>query len=239
MKIAFISDIHGNAVALEAVIEDVKQKNIDKVCVLGDICFRGPEPKRSLDLIRSLQTDVIKGNADEWVVRGVQKGEVPDKVLSMMNKERDWTVSQLEKTDLDYLKGLPKELHFEIDGVGIHAFHATPNNLFDVVLPNTDDSGIMEKLMSNANAQIYIYAHIHKPYIRFINGQVVMNIGSVGLPFDGLTKSSYGLVQINNGGFSVSIERVDFTIQKVIDQYQEGNYPNANMMINVVKEARL
>ncbi|KKI90237.1 phosphodiesterase [Bacillus sp. SA1-12] len=239
MKIAFISDIHGNAVALEAVLDDVKKKNIDKVCVLGDICYRGPQPKRSLDLVRSLQTEVIKGNADEWVVRGVQKGEVPDKVLGMMNTERNWTVSKLQESDLDYLKGLPEELHFDIDGIGIHAFHATPNNLFDVVLPNTDDEGIVEKLMSKANAQIYIYAHIHKPYIRFINGQVVMNIGSVGLPFDGLTKSSYGMVHINEGGFSVSIERVDFTIQKVIDQYLEGDYPNANMMINVLKEARL
>lgn len=64
MKIAFISDIHGNAVALESVLEDIDKKNVDRIIVLGDICFRGPEPKRSLDLVRSLDTYVIKGNAD-------------------------------------------------------------------------------------------------------------------------------------------------------------------------------
>ena len=78
MKLAFISDIHGNATALDAVLQDIKNKNVDKVYVLGDICYRGLEPQRSLELVQSLHTDVIKGNADEWVVRGVQQGEVPD-----------------------------------------------------------------------------------------------------------------------------------------------------------------
>ena len=76
MKIAFISDIHGNAVALDAVLNDIEKKKVDKIYVLGDISYRGPEPKRALELVRSLNTDVIKGNADEWVVRGVREGEV-------------------------------------------------------------------------------------------------------------------------------------------------------------------
>ena len=110
MKLAFISDIHGNATALDAVLQDIKNKNVDKVYVLGDICYRGPEPQRSLDLVQSLHTDVIKGNADEWVVRGVQQGEVPDPALEMMNKERDWIVSHLESDSIEYLKNLPTEL---------------------------------------------------------------------------------------------------------------------------------
>ncbi len=77
MKLAFISDIHGNAIALDAVLQDISAKNADKVFVLGDICYRGPEPKRALDLVRSLNCEVIKGNADEWVIRGVREGEVP------------------------------------------------------------------------------------------------------------------------------------------------------------------
>ncbi|MGM0875358.1 MAG: metallophosphoesterase family protein [Bacillota bacterium] len=239
MRIAFISDIHGNAVALESVLEDIKKKNIDRICILGDLCYRGPEPVRSLNIVRSLNTEVIKGNADEWVVRGVRKGEVPDRALEMMNEEREWTVSKLQQSDLDYLANLPKELSLEIKGVSIHAFHATPNNLFHVIPPNADDEDIKNKLMSSTKSEIYIYAHIHKPYIRFINGQVVMNIGSVGLPFDGVTKASYGVIEINEAGFSTSIERVDFDLQRVVDQYLEENYPNANMMTNVLKNASL
>jgi putative phosphoesterase len=239
MKIAFISDIHGNAVALEAVIEHIKKQQIEKVYVLGDICYRGPNPKRSLDLVRSLQTEVIKGNADEWVIRGVEPGEVPDKALELMNKERDWTVSQLDQSDMEYLDSLPKEINFSAHGVSFSLFHATPDNLFDVILPNTDDEILQTKLMSAAEADIYVYAHIHKPYIRYLKGKAIMNIGSVGLPFDGLAKASYGIVEITEDGITTSIERVRFDIEQVTMQYKALGYPNADMMIQVLRNARI
>lgn len=104
MKIAFISDIHGNAISLDSVIADLNRKSVDQIFVLGDLFYRGSEPKRALGLIRSLNAEVLKENADEWVVRGVKKGEVPDQALDIMNKERDWTISQLDAEDIDYLK---------------------------------------------------------------------------------------------------------------------------------------
>ena len=239
MKIAFISDIHGNAIALEAVLEDLKKKNIEKICILGDICYRGPEPKRSLELIQSLQAEVIKGNADEWVVRGVRQGEVPDGALEMMNKEREWIISNLESTDIGYLSQLPTELHLNEHGIEIFAFHATPTSLFEVIPQNAEDCLLHEKVLSKNDATIYLYAHIHKPYIRYINGRVIMNIGSVGLPFDGVTKASYGIITIDESGFSTSIERVGYDIEKVMKQYREASYPNADMMIQVLKNGRI
>src|SRR5699024_4272524 len=125
-----------NAVALEAVLADLRKKNVDEVFVLGDICFRGPEPKRSLEIIQALNTDVIKGNADEWVVRGIYEGEVPKVALDIMTKERDWATSQLADDQLSYLKNLPSELNLEFGDTKIHAFHATPNSLFDIVQPS-------------------------------------------------------------------------------------------------------
>jgi len=239
MKIAFISDIHGNAVALEAVLQDIKKKEIDKVYVLGDICYRGPEPEKSLSLVRHLHTKVIKGNADEWVVRGVNEGEVAAQALEMMNKERDWTFERLQSGDIDYLNTLPHSLAIEENAVKIHAFHATPSSLFDIVSPEAKEEDIKDKLMSKVDSHIYVYGHIHKPYIRYINGRVVMNIGSTGLPFDGLTKASYGLLKINESGISTSIELVDYDVEKVIKQYQDSGYPNAEMMINILRNASL
>ncbi|OKL35801.1 metallophosphoesterase family protein [Domibacillus mangrovi] len=238
MKIAFLSDIHGNAVALEAVLKDIERKQVDTIYVLGDICYRGPEPKRSLQLVQSLNVNVIKGNADEWVVRGIKKDEVPDQVLEIMNKERDWIVSKLNKEDIDYLQGLPTELHFEAAGLTINAFHATPDSLFDIVLPAESDDTIKTKLMTSADANIYVYAHIHKPYIRYINGKTIINIGSVGLPFDGVRKSSYAIVDIEDKRVSTSIERVEFDWEKVIKQYEDLDYPNQNME-NVIRNAHI
>ncbi|WHY61111.1 metallophosphoesterase family protein [Cytobacillus firmus] len=238
MKLAFISDIHGNAVALDAVLQDIKEKNVDKAFVLGDICFRGPEPKRALDIIRSLECDVIKGNADEWVVRGVREGEVPSQVLEMMNKERDWTYSKLDAFDISYLGNLPSELELEFAGKKIHAFHATPKNLFEIIPQTASGEVIKEKLLVK-EVDIYIYAHIHKPYIRYINGKCLINIGSVGLPFDGLNKASYCIVEINNRSYQTSIVRVDFNVNKVIEQYKDLNYPNAEMLSGIVLRGKV
>ena len=239
MKIAFISDIHGNAIALDAVLQDIENQGIDKIYVLGDICYRGPEPKRSLDLVRNLHTEVIKGNADEWVVRGVRKGEVADKVLELMNLERLWIVEQLEPSDIDYLESLPAQLNLTIEDVEISAFHATPTSLFDIVLPNADDNQIETSLMQAQNAQIFVYAHIHKPYIRYLNGKVIINIGSVGLPFDGLTKASYGLVEVEDGHIKTSIRRVNYDLKSVVALYHEVQYPNAEMMSKVIRTAKI
>ncbi|RBW70144.1 metallophosphoesterase family protein [Bacillus taeanensis] len=240
MKIAFLSDIHGNADALEAVIRDIEAKQVDKIVVLGDICYRGPEPKRALELVKSLNAEVVKGNADEWVVRGVEKDEVPDKVLEMMNKERDWTVSQLEKEDVAFLKNLPLELTVKLtEEINIHAFHATPNSLFEVVLPNEQDNVVEQKMMAAKDASIYIYGHIHRAFVRYINGKCLINMGSVGLPFDGLPKASYAIVEVYEGSVRTSIERVEYDLEKVIEKYKRVNYPNTETMSNVVRYARL
>lgn len=233
MKIAFISDIHGNATALEAVLTDLRTKEVDEVFVLGDICFRGPEPKRSLDIIQALNTDVIKGNADEWIVRGIRDGEVPKEAFSMMNKERDWATSKLDKDQLHYLKDLPKELNLEFGNIKIHAFHATPNSLFDIVQPSASDETLEEKLFAK-EVDIYIYAHIHKPYIRFLNGKCVVNTGSVGLPFDGISRSSYVLIDLTAEHVEVSIARITYDVDKVISQFRQSDYPNKDFMIDIL-----
>lgn len=240
MKIAFISDIHGNAVALDAVLYHLKAIEVDKIYVLGDLCYRGPEPKRSLELVRSLNTEVIKGNADEWVVRGVHEGEVPSPALEMMNKERDWTFSKLDEADIDYLRQLPTDLKIHQNGVAIHGFHATPDSLFEVVLPDASNEVLEARLMQGASeAQIYLYGHIHRPYIRFINGKILMNIGSVGLPFDGMAQASFGLIELGDGQVKTSIQRVAYDLEKVIELYHQTDYPNAEMMAKVIKNGSL
>jgi putative phosphoesterase len=238
MKLAFISDIHGNATALEAVLEDIKARNVDKVYVLGDICYRGPEPQRSLDLVRELNAEVIKGNADEWVVRGVQQGEVPNQALELMNKERDWTLSHLDTDSINYLNSLPSELYIEIEGLRIHAYHATPHSLFDIVPPfESDENLIMSQMVEEAD--LYVYAHIHKPYIRYTHRKCIINTGSVGLPFDGKNNASYAIVELNGNNYQTAIIRIGYDVEKVIDQFSVTDYPNKDTMIKILKNAKV
>ena len=88
-------------------------------------------------------------------------------------------------------------------------------------------------------ADIYVYAHIHKPFIRYINGKCLINIGSVGLPFDGLNKSSYSIIDIKDGSFQTSIVRVDYDVNYVINQFRESDYPNVGLMTKLLKSAKL
>lgn len=240
MKIAFISDIHGNATALEAVLADIEKKQADKIVVLGDICYRGPEPKRSLDMVRNLDTDVIRGNADDWVYRGIKEGEVPDKALDIMRKEQQWTASHLTKDELNYLGNLPSQLTINLtETIKVHGFHATPESLFDVVKPTETDESLEDKLMRDQTANIFLYGHIHLPYVRYINGKCVANLGSVGLPFDGLNQASYLMAEGDGNQFNIGIQRVPYNIEKVKDQLKEADYPNLAFLTDVIERGSL
>jgi len=238
VRVAFIADIHGNGVALDAVLEDIEKRKVDRIAVLGDIAFRGPEPKRVLERVQSLTADVIKGNADEWTVRGVRPGEVPEAARAMMNREREWTAAQLEEKDLQYLRHLPESLELELsETIRVHAFHATPESLFDVVPPETDAATMKVRMMSRDGIRLFVCAHIHLPYIRFIDGRCIVNTGSVGLPFDGLPQASYALVEDEGDRFRVTIQRVPYDVEKVVKQFTNGGYPNRDLLIRVVREA--
>lgn len=240
MKIAFISDIHGNATALEAVLADIEKKQADKIVVLGDIAYRGPEPKKSVELVRNLNTEVIKGNADEWVHRGIKTGEVPDQALDTMKKEQEWAVDQLSDEDMEYLRNLPSEVIVELtDRIKVHCFHATPESLFEAVKPAESDQTLEEKLMTNKAADIFLYGHIHLPYVRYINGKCVANLGSVGLPFDGLNHASYLIAEGDGEQFNVGIQRVQYDVEKVKKQLEEKDYPNLKFLSGVIERGAL
>ncbi|SES76048.1 phosphoesterase, MJ0936 family [Salinibacillus kushneri] len=235
MKIAFISDIHGNAVALDAVLKDIEAKDVDQVVVLGDLCYRGPEPKRALELVQSLNTMVVKGNADEWVVRGIRDGEVPDQAIEMMRTEQQWTVDKLSNEDITYLENLPTGATIELtDQIKIHVFHATPTSLFEMIKPTEADEVVEANLMSEASADLYLYGHIHLPYVRYINGKTVANLGSVGLPFDGLNHASYLIAEGEGADFTVGIHRVKYDVSQVIQKVNEAGYPNPNFIKQVL-----
>jgi putative phosphoesterase len=234
MRFAFLSDIHGNATALEAVITDLNKKDVDHIVVLGDLCFRGPEPKRCLNLIRSLDASVVKGNADEWLVRGFKEGEVPTTALESLNQERDWTLKRLNDEDLTYLAELPPEMIVDKgQDQLIHAFHATPTNLFDVINPD-ETTKIEHQLMQKDEADVYAYGHIHLPYIRSFHGKNVVNPGSVGLPFDGHPLASYIVGDLEEGRHSFQINRVPYNREHVVELYHQGGYPDIETMGRVV-----
>jgi predicted phosphodiesterase len=90
-----------------------------------------------------------------------------------------------------------------------------------------------------SESDIYIYAHIHKPYVRYIKGKCIINIGSVGMPFDGLNKPSYTILDIEKDSFQTSIVRVSYDVNKVFKQFRESDYPNMELITNILYNAKI
>ena len=136
MRIAIISDIHGNQMALEAVLQDLKQQpQVDQIVIAGDLCLNGPRPRETLHIIRTLNCPVIQGNVDVEVVTGG-----PD----AGSKKRDiiaWTREQIGSEGIGYLAQLPLT-HLVTDPYGndLMVVHANPLNQEDAIFPTSPDS---------------------------------------------------------------------------------------------------
>src|SRR6266581_3708134 len=132
MRIAIISDIHGNQLALEAVLQDLeRQPAIDQLVVAGDLCLNGPCPREVLETVRGLHCPVLQGNVDEEVVT-----QAPDKGEKKRNTAA-WTREQIGQEGIDYLSSLPHS-HRIVNSHGndLLIVHANPLNLEDAIFPN-------------------------------------------------------------------------------------------------------
>ncbi|SDB91530.1 metallophosphoesterase family protein [Shouchella lonarensis] len=234
MKFAFLSDINGNATALEAVLNDLHIQKIDRIYVLGNLCLRGPEPKRVLKLLQASNAHVLKGGMDDWLVNGITDQNLSHLKLAALNEERQWTLARLSEEDLAYLNARPNECIID-EGFEqiIHAFHATPTDLHMTVL--ADDTAKMEEaIMQRDEADTYIYGHTGRPFIRTLYGKTVMNVGSVGMPLDGHPLASYITLTYVDGRYSAAIHRTPYNREHVVEIYKQSDYPNIEKMSTMI-----
>lgn len=185
-KIAIISDIHGNLEALKSVIEDIKERNIDKIFCMGDIVAKGTHQQECVDLIRKNCEVVIKGNCDEYFTSDADLSGAPQLEIDRMN----WNKSKLNEETKNYLKQLPYCYEFYMSGRLVRIMHAHPekinkfvgnidkiDRLYELFLPSLNT-------VSDKKADVLIYGHTHTPYLQKIYNRVIINTGSVGNAID-------------------------------------------------------
>jgi predicted phosphodiesterase len=176
LRIAIISDIHGNLMALDAVLTDIESQGVDDIWCGGDIAWGGPWPKECIDRVRDTCGVVIRGNTDIWVTgdpQGVPDGAREEhKALAAAHAISD--------DDARWLLNLP----LGHSGQGsLLLVHGTPRTPFDAPMPDAPAAAFAPY---QGQAQIVIYAHIHRAFVRRLaDGTIVCNTGSVGLPMDG------------------------------------------------------
>ena len=187
MKIAIISDIHANLEALKSTLEDIKKRKVDKIICLGDIIAKGVHPKECIELIKENCDIVLRGNCDRHFSEEHNDiNELSEEEVKRIN----WNQSMLNDEERKYLLNLPFSYEFYMSGSLVRLFHATPEK-DNIVIINNDEIQTKLKMfypsnntMSQKNADVVIYGHIHHQYMDKIYNKTIINVGSVGNSFD-------------------------------------------------------
>ncbi|MFJ2646748.1 metallophosphoesterase family protein [Streptomyces sp. NPDC087420] len=180
-RVAVLSDIHGVLPALEAVLAEAEVRAADRIVLTGDIAA-GPQPAQVLDLLTGLGGRVvwISGNADRELVeyRGGLRRSIPDPIAP-------WAAEQLRDDHLDLLGSLPRSLSLSVRGLGKVLFcHATPRDDEEVVLVDSRLDRWKEVFGGlDPDLRTVVCGHTHMPFVRLAHGRLVVNPGSVGMPY--------------------------------------------------------
>lgn len=237
MKIAVLSDIHGNLPALEAVVAHIEKWRPDQVYVAGDIINRGPRSLECLQLIVEKQKQqgwhVIRGNHEDYVLKQTRSEPRKDPFQRDLDKFVLYTYRQV-KSHLPLLTRLP-EIHCEaaIETGEIRMVHASMRHNRDGIYPETSASELRE-MIAPAPA-VFITGHTHCALTRNLDGTLIVNAGSVGLPFDGNLRTGYAQLQWHGDQWRATLVRLDYDIERAErDFYETGFLEEAGPLAQLV-----
>ena len=185
-KIAIISDIHGNLEALNSVLNDIKERKIDKIICLGDMIAKGTHQQECVELVKNNCDIVLKGNCDEYFTSDIDLSTKSKQEVDRIN----WNKNKLTNDNVNYIRQLPYCYEFYMSGRLIRLFHAHPqkidkfagnidkiDRLYELFLPSSNT-------ISDLKADVVIYGHIHTPYVQKIYNRMLINTGSIGNAID-------------------------------------------------------
>ncbi|CAN5631149.1 metallophosphoesterase family protein [soil metagenome] len=201
MRIAILSDIHGNLPALEAVQADLAEQSPDQVWCGGDLGWTGAWASECIERVRATEWPTIKGNTDVWITGDPQSVDAPGEREEL---QRVAAAHDISDDDARWLIGLP----LGHSGPGsILLVHGTPQSPFDAPMPDASPSDFAP--YENA-ATLVVYGHVHRAFLRRLaDGTLVCNTGSVGLPADGDT-ASYLVIDRDGPDLTIRHRRVAF-----------------------------
>jgi predicted phosphodiesterase len=225
-RLAIVSDIHGNLTALDAVIADIERRGVDRVVHGGDLALVGCQPAEVVDRVRELGWPGIVGNTDELLWRpeelATQEQRAPklQRLLRLLfNECSPATRELLGEERISWLRALPAGWR---DGE-LAVIHASPGDLWRAPSPEAEDAEL-SATYAPCDAQIVVFGHIHRPFVRRLDRMLVGNSGSVGSPFDGDPRASYLLVSSGD----VQLIRVEYDVDREVAMLRQSDYPDAH-----------
>ena len=242
MRVAIISDMHGNDLAFEAVEADIQNQKIDQIVCLGDAIQGGPQPAEVVRRLRRLNCPVVMGNADAWLISGEETADegIPPERLKKMGEVRNWSLTQLTEEDRAFISSFQPTVTLPLqDDLNLLCFHGSPVSFDDVILPAVPEDEF-QKFLGAYAGQILTGGHTHAQQIRRIGKHFFFNPGSVGFAyshnqpdddFHADPWAEYAILTAENGQTSLEFRRVPFDAQELIRIYLESRRPFAEEAI--------
>ena len=231
MRVAIVSDIHGNRRAFQAVLADLRQVAPDRVVHGGDLAYGGAHSAEIIDQIRSLGWPGVRGNTDEmlWAQKSLAEFAARQpKLAPLLARIQDLippTLASIGEERLRWLEGIPEQY----SGEGFSVLHASPGDLWRAPMPNASDEEL-QVTYGALGAPIVVYGHIHRPYIRRLQALTVANTGSVSQSYDGDRRASYLVID----GETLTIRRVEYDVESEAKELLSSGLPHAEWLSRIL-----
>ena len=245
MRIAVLSDIHGNLPALRAVLADIEGWNPDKVIVNGDLVNRGPNSRECLEIMRERVVteawQVVIGNHEEFVLHCADNPPGSAPVDDQFRQFTDWTLARLGDS-VDWLREWPESISFSgPDGSAGTVRHGSLRGSRDGIHREMSDRELIGRVPGECD--LFLTAHTHTPFSRYHDGRLVVNSGSVGTPFDGDHRACYWRIEWRQKRWYGRPVRVDYDIESARRSFTQSGFldeagPFAALFLAELESAR-
>ena len=241
MRIAVISDIHGNCVALDAALADLERHPTDQLICLGDAIQGGPQPAQVVSRLRALACPVVMGNADAWLLTGFETGQEPTREdrHRMLDAVREWSLAQLSPEDRSFIQAFRPTVELALGaGRRMLCFHGSPVSFDDVMLPDSPQEQLL-KFLGEYRFDVLCGGHTHVQFVRRLgdDGRFFFNPGSVGFAyshhqpedtFRADAWAEYAVLTPEGDRMGLEFCRVPYDAAPLIDAYRTSGRPYAD-----------
>jgi predicted phosphodiesterase len=233
VRVAILSDIHGNAVALDACLADLAVSGgADRIVAAGDLCMDGPRPRKVIRRLREVGAHVIRGNTDRMIAL-----EDPTQYDAEEQAAIMWQRGALGQDLVAWLGAAPLTVEIGKDAGGLLITHATPRRDDEHVWPDADDAQL-EAIVAGVVQRTLAFGHLHVPYVRMWRDRMFVNVASAGLPKDGDPRAHYAVLIKQSSGWSVRSRRVAFDVDRVEKQIRKSGMPGVAERVDVLRRHR-
>jgi len=234
MRAAIFSDVHGNIVALDAVLGDVAKAGVEEFWVVGDLVAHGPHPASTLDRLMGLaNARFVRGNTDRYVI----SNELPEFVEQIADvrlatdvvRSFAWTRGAIGGRGYEWLAALPIEQRISLpDGTTVLLVHASPGRDGGRgITPAMTDQELRAAGISDTAAELIFVGHTHIPTEHVVDGVRVVNVGSVSVPATTDRRAMWTLLTADNDGFTIERRHTEYDMNAVVAALDAEHHPSA------------